>query len=76
MYNGTPSLAGLNRVRMQLQSIPQGGRFGGAPDHIETITLDELQRFWKDYYKPNNAVLAIAGGFDVSDARRIDSPKF
>ena len=76
MYNGTPSLAGLNRVRMQLQSIPQGGRFGGAPDHIETITLDELQRFWKDYYKPNNAVLAIAGGFDVSDAQELIHQNF
>ncbi len=76
MYSGPPSLAGLNRVRMQLQSIPQGGRFGGAPDHIETITLDELQRFWKDYYKPNNAVLAIAGGFDVSDAQELIHQNF
>ena len=76
MYSGTPSLAGLNRVRMQLQSIPQGGRFGGAPEHIETITLDELQRFWKDYYKPNNAVLAIAGGFDVSEAQELIHQNF
>ena len=71
MYEGVPSLAGLNYVRMQLQSRPQGGRFGGAPEHIETMTLDELRQFWKDYYKPNNAVLAIAGGFDVAEARRL-----
>ena len=76
MYSGTPSLAGLNRVRMQLQSIPQGGRFGGAPEHIATITLDELQRLWKDYYKPNNAVLAIAGGFDVAEAQELIQQNF
>ena len=76
MYSGTPSLAGLNRVRMQLQSIPQGGRFGGAPEHIETITLDELQRLWQNYYKPNNAVLAIAGGFDVSEAQELIHQNF
>ena len=76
MYDGVPSLAGLNLVRMQLQSRPQGGRFGGVPEHIETITRDELQRFWKDYYKPNNAVLAIAGGFDVTEARKLIHQNF
>ena len=76
MYDGVPSLAGLNHVRMQLQSRPQGGRFGGVPEHIETMTLDELQRFWKDYYKPNNVVLAIAGGFDVTEARKLIDQNF
>ena len=76
MYSGVPSLVGINSVRAQLHPIPEGGRFGGAPDHIETMTLDELQQFWQDYYKPNNAVLAIAGGFDVADARRLIHQNF
>ena len=76
MYEGVPSLAGLNHLRMQLQSRLQGGRFGGAPEHIETMTLDELRQFWQDYYKPNNAVLAIAGGFDVAEARRLIHQNF
>ena len=76
MYSGIPSLAGLNRVRNQLQSIPQGGRFGGASEHIEMITLNELQQFWRDYYKPNNAVLAIAGGFDVSKTKELINQHF
>ena len=76
MYDRVPSLASLNRVRMHLQPSPQGGRFGGVPEHIETITLDELQRFWRDYYKPNNAVLAIAGGFDVTQARELINQNF
>ena len=70
MYSDVPSLVGINRVRDQLHRIPLGGRVGGAPDHIKTMTLGELQQFWQDYYKPNNAVLAIAGGFDVAEARQ------
>ena len=67
MYGGIPSLAGVNHARAQLHPIPQGGQRGGAIAHIQTITLDELQQFWTDYYKPNNALLVVAGKFDVDD---------
>ena len=76
MYSGVPSLVGINRVRAQLHRIPYGGRVGGTPDHIKTMTLGELQQYWQDYYKPNNAVLAIAGGFDVAEARRLIHENF
>ena len=76
MYSGVPSLVGINRVRAQLHPIPEGGRVGGAPEHIETMTLGELQEYWQDYYKPNNAVLAIAGGFDVAGARELIHQNF
>ena len=70
MYGGIPSLAGLNHARALLYPIPQGGQYGGAPAHVQTITLNELQQFWKDYYKPNNAFLIIAGKFDPAEARK------
>ena len=70
MYGGIPSLAGLNHTRFQLHPIPQGGQYGGAPAHIQTISLRELQQFWQDYYKPNNAILVIAGKFDVTEAQK------
>ena len=69
MYGGFPWLAGLNHVRARLYPIPQGGRYGGAPAHVQTITRREIQQFWKDYYKPNNAILIITGKFDVPEAR-------
>ncbi len=69
MYGGFPWLAGLNHVRARLYPIPQGGQYGGAPTHVQTITRQELQQFWKDYYKPNNAILVIAGKFDVTKAQ-------
>ena len=70
MYGGLPWLAGLNHTRAQLHPIPQGGQYGGAPAHVQTITVRELQQFWKDYYKPNNAILIIAGKFDAAEARK------
>lgn len=70
MYGGSPWLAGLNHTRAQVYPMPQGGQHGGVPAHVETITLDESQQFWKDYYKPNNAILIIAGKFDVAEARK------
>ena len=76
MYSGVLPLVGINRVRAQVHPIAEGGRFGGAPEHIETMTLGELQQLWRDYYKPNNAVLAIAGGFDVAEARKLIDQNF
>ena len=70
MYGGLPWLAGLNHTRAQLHPIPQGGQYGGAPAHVQAITLRELQQFWKDYYKPNNAILIIVGKFDLAKARK------
>ena len=69
MYGGFPWLAGLNHTRAKLHPIPEGGQYGGAPKHLQTITHTELQHFWRTYYKPNNAILCIAGKFDVPAAR-------
>ncbi|HEX4406934.1 MAG TPA: pitrilysin family protein [Polyangia bacterium] len=38
-----------------------------APEDVQKITRDALVTFWTTYYRPNNAVLAIAG--DVDPAR-------
>ncbi|MDE0089316.1 MAG: pitrilysin family protein [Candidatus Poribacteria bacterium] len=70
MYGGIPMLAGINHARALLHPIPQGGQRGGAIAHIQTITVAGLQQFWKDYYKPNNAILIVAGKFDVEEAKK------
>lgn len=70
MYGGIPMLAGVNHARKQLHPVPQGGQRGGAVEHVQTITLDELQQFWKDYYKPNNAILIVAGKFEIEEAKK------
>lgn len=35
-----------------------------TPEHVRAITRDELLAFWKTFYRPNNAILAVAGDID------------
>ncbi len=76
MYGRIPSLAGLNHVRQQLHPIAQNGRHGGHAAHLETITLQELQQVWHDYYRPNNATLVVAGRFEAAAAKELIAKHF
>lgn len=42
----------------------------GSLDHLNAATLDEFMQFYKTYYVPNNAVLAIAGDIDYEQAEQ------
>jgi len=37
-----------------------------TPAHVQAITRDKLLAFWKMFYRPNNAILAVAG--DIGSA--------
>src|SRR5690242_3435390 len=43
--------------------------FYGDLNDIEAATLPDVQRFFKTYYAPNNAALAVVGDFDIPSAR-------
>jgi zinc protease len=36
------------------------------PEHVRAINRAALQTFWKTYYRPNNALLAVTGAFDAA----------
>ncbi len=42
---------------------------GLVPEHIEEAQLAEVEEFFHNYYKPNNAVLIIAGNIDESSTK-------
>jgi zinc protease len=44
--------------------------FYGDIKDIEAAKLNEVQDFFKTYYAPNNAALAIVGDFDPADAKK------
>ena len=69
MYGGIPSMAGINHVRNRLLAVSKGGRYAGADEHLKAMSVDELQTVWKEYYKPNNAILVVAGGFEEGEVR-------
>lgn len=75
MYEAVPSLALWNRAGELVRPAPSGGRKGGRLEDIAKIgrnaLLDRLRRF----YKPTNAVLAVAGPFRADRIRRrIEAP--
>ena len=38
----------------------------GARSDVENVKIENLQNFYRKYYQPDNAVLVIAGAFDVA----------
>src|SRR6266481_6001501 len=44
--------------------------FYGDLKDIDAATLTDVQAFFKTYYAPNNAALAIVGDFDTAEARK------
>jgi zinc protease len=43
----------------------------GSFEDLEAASVDDVSKFFKTYYAPNNAVLAIAGDFETAEARKL-----
>jgi zinc protease len=43
---------------------------GSMPD-LNAAAVEDVQAFFKQYYAPNNAVLAVVGDFDPAEAKRL-----
>jgi zinc protease len=50
--------------------------FYGDLKDIEAAKLDEVQAFFKTYYAPNNASLAVVGDFDPAEAKAMIAKYF
>jgi zinc protease len=50
---------------------PYYGNVIGSHEDIQAVKLDDVQRFFKQYYSPNNASLAIVGDFDPAMAKAL-----
>jgi predicted Zn-dependent peptidase len=42
----------------------------GSFEDLEAASVNDVAKFFKTYYAPNNAVLVIAGDFDTADAKK------
>ena len=45
----------------------------GSFDDLDSATVDDAQEFFERYYAAGNAMLAVAGDFDVAEATAISS---
>jgi zinc protease len=76
MFDGFPALAALNRARELVRPMPGSGRHGGPPEQIRALTIEDVQARLNRYYKPRNAILALAGDFDPVAARKMIESHF
>jgi zinc protease len=76
MFGRFPALGAMNQARELIRPTPHGGRKGGQPERVRTITLEEIQTHWKRFYKPGNAILVVAGPVDPAAVRRAVTERF
>lgn len=76
MFGQFPPLAALNNAIELLRPTPGGGRRGGLPAHIQTITAEDVRSTWKRYYKPRNAILVMSGQLDSAAALKVIEAHF
>jgi len=50
---------------------PYYGNVIGSHEDIQAVKLDDVRRFFRQYYSPNNASLAIVGDFDAAQAKAL-----
>jgi zinc protease len=69
MYNGDPHFAlNVQMVCAAFHSHPYGHETIGFREDIERYTPTKLQRFYTNYYRPDNATLTIVGDISLNEA--------
>jgi zinc protease len=64
-YGGFPW---LDLPPVAFRNWPNAHNFYGDFVDLDAATLEDVQKFFKTYYAPNNAVLLMMGDFDTADA--------
>ena len=66
---------GLAQETLVQSLFPQGhpyyGNVIGSHEDIQAVKLDDVNRFFRQYYAPNNASLAIVGDFDPGQTKKL-----
>lgn len=76
MYERVPMLVAFNQAREQVVPSPEGTRRGGLAEDVLAITLNDVRSHWERFYKPANAVVILAGDFDLDDAMTLVKKHF
>jgi zinc protease len=69
-YDNQPYVNGFLRLfEMCFRNHANSHSTIGSMEDLDAATVEDVREFFRIYYAPNNAVLAIAGDFDVAATR-------
>ena len=63
-------------VAFALAGTPYSWTPIGSVQYIDEAKIEEFRDFWKTYYVPNNATLAIAGDINIEETKRLVADYF
>ncbi len=63
-------------TRTAIQAHPYGSPMAGYVSDVRELTAEDARDYYAGHYAPGNAVLAIAGDFEPSEARSLVSRDF
>ena len=75
-YAQPGTVASLAAERLLFGAATYGHPADGTPDSLARITRDDLLALHRTYYRPDNAVLVLAGDIDATSARRLAAKHF
>lgn len=65
MYNGDPNFAlDVQVCNTAFHSHPYGHETIGFREDIENYNAEKLERFYRNYYRPDNAIMMVVGDID------------
>ncbi|HJZ80505.1 MAG TPA: pitrilysin family protein [Pyrinomonadaceae bacterium] len=71
-YDNQPYVNGFLRLfEMSFKNPANSHSTIGSMEDLDAATVEDVQEFFRIYYAPNNAVLAIAGDFDQTETRAL-----
>lgn len=77
MYNGRPDFAlGVAMTAAAFQAHPYKHETIGFREDIAGYTIDQLQSFYRRFYRPNNAVLMVFGDVTTNEALELVDRNF
>jgi zinc protease len=71
---------GLSEETILASLFPEGHPYSwsviGSMKDLDAASLDDLKRFFAEFYSPSNATLVLAGDFDPAEAKRLIEREF
>ena len=76
-YENSPrGQAYLNLMQELFKGTPYGTSVIGDIPDLKSVSRDQIMDYFKKFYAPNNAVLVVAGDFDLKQTKKIIEKKY